>query len=275
MKTTKILSILFVFLAFAQFSCSQSISGNGNIQSQNRDVSGYDKIEISGGIDLVLKQGDTEGIVLKGDENLLEHIITEVKDGKLKIYHKKSFKNFDDVTAYVSVKQLNELSAAGGVNVSAQSPITANDFEYSLSGGVNMKIELNVVNLTGAQSGGVDVELKTSAKNISMNASGGCDVDLEPINADELNVVASGGVDFTVSGAVTNLKLETSGGCDVNADNLLVKNAKLELSGSCDAKVNVEEKINIDASGGCDVYLKGKAATGNISMSGGSELHRL
>jgi len=273
MKTTQILFIALLFLSSTFVSCAQGISGNGNTKSENRNVSGYHSISISGGIDLVLKQGDSEGLILKGDENLLEHIKTEVVDGKLKIYHDKSFRKFNNITAYVSVKQLKELDAAGGVDVTAETPISSDVFEYSLSGGVSMNLELNANSLEGSQSGGVDVKLKTSAKKINMNASGGCKVEMAPVAAEEMTVELSGGVEFIVSGSTARLNLQSSGGCDFNGQNLVAANGDLELSGSCDATVTVNEKINIEASGGCDVFLKGNAV-GNINMTGGSELHK-
>ena len=70
-------------------SCSaqwgKTIKGNGNNVTIERSTGDYDGIAVSGWFDVDLVSGNEGEITLQGEENLLEYIITEVKDGKLVI----------------------------------------------------------------------------------------------------------------------------------------------------------------------------------------------
>ncbi len=55
--------------------------------AEKRNVSGYHAIEVSGGIDLYLSQGDESVAVSASETKYRDRIKTEVKDGVLKIWY--------------------------------------------------------------------------------------------------------------------------------------------------------------------------------------------
>jgi hypothetical protein len=109
----KIMKYLNYFLALSTIlitiSCEaqwgKTIKGNGNITSEVRNTADYDAISCSGFMDFVLVSGTEGKITIEGEENLLEYIITEVKEQKLivkvanntniKTSRNKTIKNYD------------------------------------------------------------------------------------------------------------------------------------------------------------------------------------
>ena len=91
---TIILALLITSTSLnAQFS-NKKIKGNGNIITTDRSVSDFDKIGIAGSFDVILKKGNEGAISIQADENLMEYIITEVRDRwpdcDFMIYNKKN-----------------------------------------------------------------------------------------------------------------------------------------------------------------------------------------
>jgi len=92
MKIMKTLSTL-ILATLLSITCSaqwgKTIKGNGNNVTIERNTGDYDGVAVSGWFDVDLVDGKEGSITLAGEENLLEYIITEVKDGKLVIKTEK------------------------------------------------------------------------------------------------------------------------------------------------------------------------------------------
>jgi len=80
MKTIKILLtiILAATLTSCQFDFNPGVDGNGNVVTEERSVSSFEKVKGSAGIDVYLTEGNENKIVVEADENLLELIETDI-----------------------------------------------------------------------------------------------------------------------------------------------------------------------------------------------------
>ncbi len=217
-----------------------------NIYAQNseeiRKISNFKGIHISGGIDLYLKQGSTESVKVVADKDRMDKIITDNEGGILKIYVESSKNWFDfewkkskAMRVYVTIKDLNVLSATGGSDVYTEG-------------------KLDLINL----------ELK---------ATGGSDIRLT-LDADELTCSTTGGSDVILSGTATVFKALSTGGSDLKASNLRTNFCTVSSTGGSDAYVWAEKEISISATGGSDVYHKGGARVVKSSSTGGSDIHK-
>jgi hypothetical protein len=80
--------LLLPLLAVFSFTLSQAqwggnkIKGNGNTTTITRSTSTYNAVNCAGSFDYVLVVGNEGRITIKGESNLLEYIVTEVKRGK-------------------------------------------------------------------------------------------------------------------------------------------------------------------------------------------------
>lgn len=210
--------------------------------AQPRNVSEFHAIEVSGGIDLFLSNGDEAVAVSARDKEIRDRIITEVKDGVLKIYFewrkglKFTLRGESSMKVYVSFKTLDKLSASGGSDVKMDGIIKSGSLKLNVSGGSDLSAKVEVGSLTLDQSGGSDVDL---------------------------------------TGTVTDIKIEASGGSDFSGYNLVTDNCVIHASGASDITITVNKELYAEASGASDVNWKGKAEVKGAKSSGaGSVSHR-
>ncbi len=219
---------------------AQKVINDPNVVA--RTVSGFHSIEVSGGIDLYLSQGDEVVAVSAKDEETRDRIKTEVKDGVLKIYFewkeglKFSFKNINRLRAYVSYKTLNKLTASGGSDINVDGFIKVQQLDLRISGGSDFKGKVEV---------------------------------------NELTIEQSGGADISISGKAGKLKVEASGGSDMDGYGLVAETCEARASGGSDISITVNKEFTVEASGGSDVHWKGAASVKSSRKSGGGDIsHR-
>jgi len=214
---------------------AQQLRGNGNIKTENRNVSGFEGINVSGGFNVEVTQGNDEGVRLEAEENLLGNIKTEVRNGVLHIYNDKSLSTNKGMKAYITVKELRSIEISGGVKVAGNSTFKTNKFDLEMSGGSNVKLALDTKQLTADMSGASKVDLTGQA--------------------DEVN-------------------MDMSGASKVEAEDLVAKRVKIQASGASKVKVYAKDALNINASGASSVYYKG-SPTVNTDVSAAARVSKL
>ena len=211
------------------------------IVTQNRNVSNFKEIQISSGIDLYLKQGNTEKLVLTAPSDKIGKIITEVQNGVLKIYFERNnnwglnWSNKSSTKVMLSFKDIVALRAGGGSDV------------YS--------------------------EGRLLFDKIAIDASGGSDVKLD-LTAEMVDCESSGGSDATLTGSAKYFRGNASGGSDLKAKDLRTQSCVITSSGGSDAYVWVENDMIANASGGSDIYYYGSPKSIKVNKSGGSDINR-
>jgi Putative auto-transporter adhesin, head GIN domain len=229
--------LIFASLAILSLAAGYAQSGDDkNLQS--RKVSGFQGIQVSGGIDLYLSSGPESVAVSASSTEIRDHIITEVINGNLRIHLEQNYHTYlqnPKMKAYVSISNLKDLDASGGSDVYIQNQINGTDIEIRLSGGSDLKGKLNANHLVINQSGGSDVNL---------------------------------------SGNVKNLEVDASGGSDLGGYDLVTDYASVHASGGCDSHLTVNKELRIVASGGSDVSYKGTGSVKEVNSSGSSSVTR-
>ena len=231
---------LFSFLLCGMFILSfgpllaQSEIGNGNVQEENRKLSGFTAIEVTDGIDVVLLQAESEKVVVKADENLLDNIETVVSGNTLKISAKGSIRRAKAFDVYVTVKNLERLEASSGSDVATKETVNLDEVVIRMSSGSDLDMSLNARQLTCKLSSGSDANL---------------------------------------SGKVEILMAEAHGGSDISAKKLATKKCTLKAHGGSDASINVTGELDIEAHGASDIYYTGNPTVLSKKASGGSDIH--
>lgn len=234
----KIIFSVFVLL-LTMSAVAQKTIHDSNAEARN--VSGFHAIEVSGGIDLYLTSGEEAVAVSAKDKEVRDRIVTEVKDGVLKIYFdwKSGLKlNFrgNSLKAYVSFKNLDKLSASGGSDVLLEGSVQSDKLAIHLSGGSDFKGK---------------------------------------VEAGSLVINQSGGSDCNISGKVTDIKIDASGGSDFSGYDLATDNCVIQASGGSDVEITANKEFYAEASGASDVRWKGSAQVKGAKASGaGSVSHR-
>lgn len=200
---------------------SKKIKGNGNVTTEVRKVGDFDEVSVGGSFDVVLIAGKEGKVTLEGEENILEHIITEVVGGKLKIKFRKNtnIRTTKKLIATVPFEDIEGVSLGGSGNVIVKKKITGDNVSVSIGG-----------------SGNIIAEVDASKVSASIGGSG----------------------DIKLSGKTEDLKCSIAGSGSIKAYELETDDLKASIAGSGSVKTHVNKKIKASVVGSGSVYYKGK-----------------
>ena len=236
MKTVKILSSLLFTVLILFASCSVlGERGNGNVVKQERKVSAFNAIEVSGAFDVYLSLGSTQSVIVEADENLMPLIRTEVSGGILKIDNKKPIHDSKSLKVYITVTDLKKIEVSGAVDLQTQNKLTLNELEIEISGATDATLDLAVQKLV---------------------------------------VSSSGGSKLKFSGMANKVDMDVSGAVDIHAFDLLAEIVSLSISGAGDAEINVTKELNAEISGAGTVRYKGDPAKVDSNVSGAGSIKK-
>jgi hypothetical protein len=237
----RILLLLSLFVTVVSSGRAQEVLVIRDANAELRNVGSFHSIQISHAIDVVLKQGNEEAVVVSASEaKYRDQIKTEVKDGVLRIWYEtkglpKWNKDNPRLKAYISLKQLEALTVSGACDVKVDGILKGKKLKIHLSGASQFKGELVY---------------------------------------DELVMEQSGASDSNVKGKVTDLFINASGASDFKGFDLLTVNCSAEASGASDIKITVSKDLKIQSSGASDVEYKGTAIISSMKTSGAGSVRK-
>lgn len=184
--------------AMAALGACYSSYGQGSTQTETRNLSGFDSVEASAGVNVELRQGPF-AIKVQAPEDDVKFIRTEVDGSTLKIYREGNFNSWFNWT---SGRRLVTVTAPAYVQIRASSGA---DVEGD-------SLALDAITLD-ASSGG-DIEISGTCKTVTAEAGSGGDVNAEDLKCENGNADASSGgdIDLHVTGTANG---EASSGGDV------------------------------------------------------------
>ncbi len=211
------------------------IRGNGVITTHVRDLitSDYSRIKSLGSFDIVLVSDVENSISIKGDDNIIPYILTEVQNDSLII----KFQDDVNIRSYTVLE----------VTVPLNNNI--NEISLSGSGSINGKDVIISDNISLRTLGSGDMKMSLQAQNVFISIAGSGEVD--------------------VNGNTNTLKVNINGSGDVSAYDLVSKVATLTISGSGNIETTVNDKLTTTITGSGDIFYKGTPqVTVDISGSG-------
>ena len=220
-------------LSSCRFYC---VRGSGNQLSETRKLGDFQKIDISGGYKVNLKQDSSLSIKITADDNLLKYIKTEIDGDRLRIYSKKNMCNTGQMTVNIGVKNLEEVKASGGIEIESDGKINTQDIAFRLSGATKITMDLNAANVTTSGSGSTELDLRGQASSH--------DIDL-------------------------------SGSGTVNALDFVVGNCNIQTSGVGESQVNVLHSLSVHSSGASSVKYRGNPSNVTNDKSGASSIEKI
>ncbi|MEB8330397.1 DUF2807 domain-containing protein [Flavobacteriaceae bacterium KMM 6897] len=240
MKKILILGVSMLCMTFTNAQWGKKIKGNGNIITKNRTTASYDAISISGFFDVELIDGKEGGLTLKGEENLLNHIVTEVKDGKLVIKVEKGI-NLSPSTwkqgifITVPVESVDAVTLSGSGDIVGKKTIETDNFKTDISGSGNISLS---------------------------------------VTANSVKATISGSGDITLSGKTSDFDVRVSGSGDIKAYGLTAVNVSANVSGSAGIEVTATEMIQARVSGSGDITYRGNPKKIDSKSSGSGDISK-
>ncbi|RKS42722.1 putative autotransporter adhesin-like protein [Gillisia mitskevichiae] len=219
----KVIILLFLILIGttnmnAQWWGSKKINGNGNMVSDTRSTPRYDEIALIGSMDVQIISGTEGKLKVDAESNLQEYILTEVKDGKLKISVEKdvSLNPSRNMTIRVTVpvETISSLSVTGSGDVSNNGILKANELKIGVTGSGDINLNVEAKQLWGSITGSGDIKLNGKAKDFSCKVTGSGDFMAYNLNAINVEAAVSGSGDIQVY-ASESLKARVSGSGDI------------------------------------------------------------
>lgn len=209
--------------------------GSGKVVKQERKVSPFTSLDISGAYNVYLSQGATQSVILEADDNMIDKIITEVDGGTLKIKNKSTLRKAKSLKVYITATKIEEIDLSGAVDLFSQT--------------------------------------KLSGSHIGINVSGASDSKLE-IEYDKLDLICKGGSDMELWGSATEVKMDVSGAVDLHAFSLVTDKFLLTMSGAGTAEINVKNELSADISGAATIRYKGTPAKLTEDISGAGSVRK-
>lgn len=210
------------------------VRGSGKVVSEERPVSGFHAVEISGSGEAEIVQGQEEGLTIEMEDNLLPYMKSEVVNGILRIGFEpddvlSSFRPTKPIKFHIRVKELDSIQVSGAVNVSMDG-LTTSQMETQVSGAGTIRIE--------------------------------------NLQADTFTADLSGATTVTLSGKVDEQKIEMSGSSNYRAENLQSNTTRVNSSGASNVRLYVMDELNLVLSGSSEVqYYGSPKVTQDVSGS--------
>ncbi len=221
MKKIKISLFSFLLALFVQgcyINLDESVSGNGHVTEETRNIHGFRSLKVSSGIDVFITQSDNEYLRLRADENLMEHIKTEVEDGKLKIYTDVNIRMAKSKKVYLGYKKLVSVQISSAGDVEGENTMQVDELELKLSSAGDLKLE---------------------------------------VIADEIKLGISSSGNATLSGSTGYLDAALSSAGNLNAFDLEAARADVSVSSAGNARVYVTDEARFKCSSAGDIIYRG------------------
>ena len=267
-----------LLLVAAGFSLNaQNVVRDPNAQVRN--VAPFTKIRVSSAISLYLSQGSTQGVAVSSeDPKVTARIITEVKNGVLKIYVENGAWNGwnwsnKHLKAYVTFTTLELLDASGACNVELTDPINVGDFKLELSGASNMNGTIKGSDLDFEINGASNAKLNVTGTSFAISQSGASNYKGD-VSTTTAKFDLSGASVTDVDGTAGDLTIHASGASNFKGGDLQSQNCKIEATGASSASVSVSKEIEATASGASSINYSGGAVVTNLDVSGGSSVKK-
>ncbi|RKE94720.1 head GIN domain-containing protein [Ichthyenterobacterium magnum] len=230
------LTLMSINVSNAQIFGNKKIKGNGNVTTATRTTSDYNGIKCAGSMDYILVKGTEGKITIEGEENLLEYIITEVKNGNLIVKTKKNANLSPSWNKTIKItipfQDIEKVSLAGSGDLWNEDKINASSFSVSLAGSGDVIINIDASSVKGSIAGSGDLTLKGTTNDLEAKVAGSGDFHGFGLEANNTTVSVAGSGDAQVVSNKT-LKARVAGTGDINyKGNPDKKDTKVAGSGS-------------------------------------------
>lgn len=231
---------MFTFSGEHDFYFGPGSPGSGNVITQEREVSAFNKIEVSYPAEVTVTQGESASVTIEAEDNLLPGLQTRVRSNTLEIFYQ----------------------VEDGEHVNPTEEI---------------RIEIVVENLEEVRfesAGRLTIEgIQTDTLRVSVSGAG--DLNLIDITAKDLFVNLSGAGSMAASGEADDFGLIISGFGSFNGEDLHTQTADINLSGAGSAEVWVDDELDAQISGAGSINYYGSpkvnkdiSGLGSVSKSG-------
>jgi len=196
--------LVLLVLGFAVSACTITLNyeeGSGVLVTEQRDVSGFDRVSFEGFGTLIITQGSEESLIIEAEDNILPRIETKVRGGTLQISFDTNrwqdiVRPTKSITYTLTVITLDGIALSGAGSIEA-SGIDAERFDVELSGAGSIEISgfaaTQEINVSGA---GAYDSAELQSEHIDVNISGAGSATVWATESLDVNISGVGNVSY-------------------------------------------------------------------------------
>ncbi len=173
-------NILLLFLTLSLFNCNPNdcFESTGKTIQKEIVLPIFNKIEVGNEISLLLKQGNSQKVIIKSGENIIENVSAEVIDGKL-IVEEENICNLNRdyavTTLIITSPNIIEIRSNTARNIKSEGVLTysnlflvSEDFNTNALNIGDFNLNINCQNLTVSCNGSSIVTIKGTTENLNV-----------------------------------------------------------------------------------------------------------
>ena len=228
--------VILVYASGCREIAGERVRGSGHVITENRNETGFNSIDVSGAIDVYIKQDSTTSVKVEADDNILEYIEVHTDGSTLEIYTKDNIrlKPSHKIKVYVSNSEYKDLHVGGASSIRSENEISSDALNVDIGGASEGRLE---------------------------------------VNAPKVSVNVSGASNANIKGKTKDFDGGASGASEIRGFDLLTENAEVEASGASSIEIYASVKIAGQASGASSVNYKGNAQS-SVEKSGASSVNK-
>jgi Putative auto-transporter adhesin, head GIN domain len=131
---------------------------------------------------------------------------------------------------------------------------------------------LNKLDLSGATQ--ATVSGFSTTESFAATVTGASSLELTDVKFGDVNIQLSGASHMVAAGTGNNLAADVSGASNLDLTSFRVNDANVNVSGASHATVNLDGRLDVDASGMSSLEYIGDPTLGTINTSGGSSVNK-
>lgn len=238
---------------------AQGAGGRSNpegrtVASETRKVdANVGTVELSGPIDLTLRQGAVPSLLVRAERRLLDNIETEQDGDTLVIATKGMLLHHRHPLQVMLV-----LPSIERVGITGSGNSTVNGFS-----GEQVDVQLH---------GSGKLKFNGRFKDVNAGVHGSGELELNGGSSEKVAVALVGSGQMTVVGSCDEFEAEQTGSGDLNARHLAAKEARIEMHGSGSSVVQAHEAAEVNLRGSGNIHVHGAPNRRSISRTGAGEV---
>lgn len=239
MKNTRLIPLLILPALLLLASCDEGITGSSEISTITYDLKNFTAVSADDGCLLTFIPDTAWAVEVMTNDNFVRHLLVDVHGGVLRIRLEPGF-YYDIGKVFRATVRMPRIEA---------------------------------LTLSAGSRGDLGTGFASDAP-LALTLSGGSEA-RGTIDCGDFSAVLSGGSDLQLYGTAEDAFVNASGGSDVNCGNFRIRDGDLVASGGSDVTVHATGLLDVEASGGSEIWYRGPATLRHVNTSGGSTVRRM
>ena len=222
---------LFFLLTQPTFAIFDCVKGEGQKTEVTHSIAKVSSITLETSVDIVIKKGEKDKLVIKGPKDLVSNIELKQTDSNLQIKSEKCMRNSDSIELVATLRSLTQIKVLGSSDVEVKDVFSSQSLNLGIAG-----------------SGDISGSFNTDVIEIDIKGSG----------------------KINLNGKTKDLSIDIKGSGDVSTTELTAKNVEVSIKGAGDVDVRAEDVLDIKIFGSGDVRYLGRPKVDFAKFGSGS-----